>query len=879
MRQVIAFSLKCINVNPGGFLLFVLFSRGELRCSAVASMVGIVALVFFPFSLSHATPVLYVPTQLSDSVSIIDGNTYSAIKTITVGQDPYGVGVSPDGKTVLITNMAADTVSVIDTDTNTVTKTISVGDFPFGVVVSPDGRYAYVANAADDNISVIDTSGYSVVAHITVGDDPHGLVIHPDGSKLYVTNYFGSTVSVINTSTYSVIKTITVGTYPHGIAIHPSGTYVYTANVLDNTLSVISTSSNSVIKTVNTGEWPFFPAIDPSGQYLYVSNHASSSVTAVDISSNSVVGKITVGSGPHGISLDATGSRAYVANESDSSVSVIDTASRTVITTISVGKTPIAFGNFVAEPRIPSPKGANVFTPYTDSVLPFRDSDPSKAKPIGMGTIAGVGSILSLLVGANEFSSPMDVYLGLSMPAIDPSKLYLFTSAGLKPISAGFLPWKSSVTDISGVVVSEYDALLLPTGNYAFFLRVVPAGTPAANLSMNYYQWSASLSVVRASDVAVKAIALFGSDSAAAAAIFLAIDNGFSIDQIVAAIDAGTLSFIGEIQGQSNTSSGLRTGKWVGLVAEKYCGHLDPEFPLDKAACAGIIEAVLEELQNGEFTDEERAGVGILMLRDVGYSSAQIDLLNSDGEWLECHRVVNSFEIKCCDYTKCWIVEPNFQPTDTLSETAAKICPLLGVNRDPRVISKNPFMLSQAASPILGLNSASSSSSCTPICTDSDGDGYYVQSGCGTGGAVDCNDGNRNINPAVPESCADGIDNNCDGKIDTLDPGCSPSGSCSNPSYPTPCGSKCYQAGAICCGGEHACGAEFECCGSGCMEAGYVCCAPIGYCPPGNTCDYENEKCISSGAGVSEFLNQCTEWQPVLEGPINDYFAIKDIVD
>ena len=51
-------------------------------------------------------------------------------------------------------------------------------------------------------------------------------------------------------------------------------------------------------------------------------------------------------------------------------------------------------------------------------------------------------------------------------------------------------------------------------------------------------------------------------------------------------------------------------------------------------------------------------------------------------------------------------------------------------------------------------------------CTDTDGDGYYIQSGCGT--SVDCDDNNAAVNPGACESCAncDGIDNDCDGQID-----------------------------------------------------------------------------------------------------------------
>jgi hypothetical protein len=58
---------------------------------------------------------------------------------------------------------------------------------------------------------------------------------------------------------------------------------------------------------------------------------------------------------------------------------------------------------------------------------------------------------------------------------------------------------------------------------------------------------------------------------------------------------------------------------------------------------------------------------------------------------------------------------------------------------------------------------------CT-TCTDADKDGYFAQSNCGT--SVDCNDANIAINPGAIEVCNDGIDNDCDGKIDCADSDC-----------------------------------------------------------------------------------------------------------
>lgn len=59
---------------------------------------------------------------------------------------------------------------------------------------------------------------------------------------------------------------------------------------------------------------------------------------------------------------------------------------------------------------------------------------------------------------------------------------------------------------------------------------------------------------------------------------------------------------------------------------------------------------------------------------------------------------------------------------------------------------------------------------CPVMCTDNDGDGYSIEGGvCG---AMDCNDSDPNLNPGAMEICGDGIDNNCDARIDAADSTC-----------------------------------------------------------------------------------------------------------
>jgi len=59
---------------------------------------------------------------------------------------------------------------------------------------------------------------------------------------------------------------------------------------------------------------------------------------------------------------------------------------------------------------------------------------------------------------------------------------------------------------------------------------------------------------------------------------------------------------------------------------------------------------------------------------------------------------------------------------------------------------------------------------CPLDCTDSDGDGYSIEGG--SCGAVDCDDTNPEINPGALEACGDGIDNNCNGLVDSTDGVC-----------------------------------------------------------------------------------------------------------
>ena len=84
----------------------------------------------------------------TNSVSVIDTGTNTAIATIPVGRAPRGVALSPDWTRLYVANLSSRTVSVIDTASNTVIKTLSTVGFPRGVAITPDGSQVYVGDEA-----------------------------------------------------------------------------------------------------------------------------------------------------------------------------------------------------------------------------------------------------------------------------------------------------------------------------------------------------------------------------------------------------------------------------------------------------------------------------------------------------------------------------------------------------------------------------------------------------------------------------------------------------------------------------------------------------------------------------------------------------------
>jgi YVTN family beta-propeller protein len=106
--------------------------------------------------------------QSGKHVLVIDTTKNKLIESLYLPTNEAGeITISPDGKTLYATVINSEYVEVLDLTTCNVTATISVGSQPDGIIVSPDGKKAYVANSVDNTISVINTAKNTVITHIS----------------------------------------------------------------------------------------------------------------------------------------------------------------------------------------------------------------------------------------------------------------------------------------------------------------------------------------------------------------------------------------------------------------------------------------------------------------------------------------------------------------------------------------------------------------------------------------------------------------------------------------------------------------------------------------------------------------------------------------
>lgn len=175
-------------------------------------------------------------------------------KQITVAPHPFGLTISPDGKTIITSNSGTGpfSISIIKKYNESVPFVKQIPESInaeeglleaafMGLAISPDNKTVYVAGGQQNRIYIFDLETYQKIGEIDcnktfdetdysdgyIGD----MILNASGDRLYAVDQIGFRMMVIDTQTKSVIQNVKTGRYPFGIALSPEEKTVYVANV------------------------------------------------------------------------------------------------------------------------------------------------------------------------------------------------------------------------------------------------------------------------------------------------------------------------------------------------------------------------------------------------------------------------------------------------------------------------------------------------------------------------------------------------------------------------------------------------------------------------------------------------------------------------
>ncbi len=212
----------------------------------------------------------------SSYVYRINTSTFKIDQIIAVGAVPKFLAVSPDGKTLLVSNFCSQDVSVVDTATGKETQRIAVGLHPRGIAVASDSTRAFIAVMGTSRVVILDLETMTTTEIATAGPTPRHLVLSADDSTLYVSNNHAGTVGAVSTLTSEMIAQVYTGDRPRSMVLADDGASLYVVNYADSTLCKIRTSDFVILQTVPTGVRPVGVAYDPVERRVWVANYSGS---------------------------------------------------------------------------------------------------------------------------------------------------------------------------------------------------------------------------------------------------------------------------------------------------------------------------------------------------------------------------------------------------------------------------------------------------------------------------------------------------------------------------------------------------------------------------------------------------------------------------
>lgn len=288
-------------------------------------------------ALTDLPACVYVPNEMSTSVSVIDPTSFKVIATIEVGSHPQHVTPDWDLQRLFVNDTG---LTEIDPRTGRVTRVVPVA-MPYNLYFTPDGSRAIVVAEDLDRLDFYDRTRWTFIRSVRIpwkGIDH--LDFSLDGSYLLATTEYTGRVVKIDLLTYEISGVLEVGGLPVDVRLSPDGSVFYITNQSRHGVSVVDPTLMKEVGFIGTGRGAHGLQLARDGRLLYVSNRRAGTISVVELDGRRVIANWVVGGSPDMLQLSPDGTQLWTGNRFANSVTVVDTSTGNVLARIPVGRAP-----------------------------------------------------------------------------------------------------------------------------------------------------------------------------------------------------------------------------------------------------------------------------------------------------------------------------------------------------------------------------------------------------------------------------------------------------------------------------------------------------------------------------------------------------------
>ncbi|MGW6427329.1 YVTN family beta-propeller repeat protein [Nocardia sp. NPDC055053] len=308
-------------------------------------------------SVADHRPLVYVPNSKSNTVTVIDQNTFQVLDTFSSGgSEPQHVVPSYDMQTLYATNdlpIGGGSLLPIDPRTGAPAgPAIPVRD-PYNMYYTPDGKFALVVAEADKSLdfydpvtwqklhalavpecagvdhmdftadgrfalascefigrmAVFDVAQRTLIKMIDLpggrGGMPQDVKLSPDGHVFFVADMMADGIYTFDAHTFVNTGFIATGKGTHGLYVTRDSEQMLITNRHEGSISVWDFGANGLVHKwfLPGGGSPDMGNISADGLVFWVSGRHDNEVYAVDIVNWNLLARIPVDHGPHGLTV------------------------------------------------------------------------------------------------------------------------------------------------------------------------------------------------------------------------------------------------------------------------------------------------------------------------------------------------------------------------------------------------------------------------------------------------------------------------------------------------------------------------------------------------------------------------------------------------